>query len=94
MHIIQMHLKHFFLSSLENYFENLVVFGCGGNRDKSKRSEMLKIAIKHASKVFTSDNSRDEKFDDIYERCIENNTLDNVIPIRDREKAIIHGSKR
>ena len=38
----------------------ITVIGCGGNRDKSKRSEMLKIAIKHASKViFTSDNSRD-----------------------------------
>ena len=85
---------NFFLSSLEKYFENLVVvFGCGGNRDKSKRSEMLKIAIKHASKViFTSDNSRDEGFDDIYQDAIENNTLEKVIPIRDREKAIIHGS--
>ena len=85
----------FFLSSLEKYFINLViVFGCGGNRDKSKRSEMLKIAIKHASKViFTSDNSRDENFDDIYEDAIKNNTLEKVIPIRDREKAIIYGSK-
>ena len=85
---------NFFLSSLEKYFENLVVvFGCGGNRDKSKRSEMLKIAIKHASKViFTSDNLRDECFDDIYQDAIENNTLEKVIPIRDREKAIMHGS--
>ena len=61
----------------------MVVFGCGGNRDKSKRSEMLKIAIKHASKViFTSDNSRDEGFDDIYQDAIENNTLEKVIPIK------------
>ena len=54
---------------------------------------MLKIAIKYASKViFTSDNLRDECFDDIYQDAIENNTLEKVIPIRDREKAIMHGS--
>ena len=35
----------------------------------------------------------DENFDDIYEDAIKNNTLEKVIPIRDREKAIIYGSK-
>ena len=56
-----------FLSSTKDYFENLItVFGCGGNRDKLKRPDMLKKAIKYSSQVvFTSDNSRDEEFKEI-----------------------------
>ncbi len=39
----------------------VVVFGCGGNRDRSKRSEMGRIASEIADEVIlTSDNPRDE----------------------------------
>ena len=44
----------------------ICVFGCGGDRDKTKRPEMGKIAEKFADRIFvTSDNSRSEKTADI-----------------------------
>ena len=92
------HNEHAFkavLNSIKQYFDNLVVvFGCGGNRDKAKRPKMLYEAIKNSSKViFTSDNSRNENFEDIYEDAKKGNNLDNVIVIKDRREAIIYGSK-
>ena len=39
----------------------LIVFGCGGDRDKSKRKEMGKIASKYADHIIlTDDNPRSE----------------------------------
>jgi UDP-N-acetylmuramoyl-L-alanyl-D-glutamate--2,6-diaminopimelate ligase len=44
----------------------ICLFGCGGDRDKTKRPEMGKIAQKMADRIFvTSDNSRSEKTADI-----------------------------
>lgn len=46
--------------------ELICVFGCGGNRDKTKRPEMGVIASKYADKVIvTSDNPRFEDPDEI-----------------------------
>ena len=39
----------------------LLVIGCGGNRDKSKRQIIGKIANKYCSKIYlTDDNPRNE----------------------------------
>ena len=44
----------------------ICLFGCGGDRDKTKRPEMGRIAEKMADRIFvTSDNSRSEKTGDI-----------------------------
>ena len=84
----------FFLSSIKDYFSSIViVFGCGGERDKQKRPEMLNIAIKNARDViFTSDNSRSEDFKEIFADSIRGNEEKKVIVIEDRKEAIIYGS--
>jgi len=39
----------------------ILVFGCGGNRDRTKRAEMGRVAAEHADIIIvTSDNPRDE----------------------------------
>ena len=52
------------LQNLQEQFINRkisIVFGCGGDRDKSKRSQMGKIANKFCDKVYlTDDNPRFE----------------------------------
>ena len=54
------------LSSIKKHRGLTVVFGCGGDRDKSKRPKMAKIAEKYADRIIlTSDNSRSESTKDI-----------------------------
>jgi len=52
------------LKSLKEQFKNrkiLIVFGCGGNRDKKKRPMMGKIANKYCDRIYlTDDNPRQE----------------------------------
>lgn len=44
----------------------VTVFGCGGNRDKTKRPEMAAIGAKYSDRfIITSDNPRFEKAEDI-----------------------------
>jgi len=46
----------------------VAVFGCGGNRDRTKRPEMAAIGAKYADRIIiTSDNPRFEKPEDIIE---------------------------
>lgn len=65
------------------------VFGCGGNRDKSKRPVMGKIASSLSTHVVvTSDNPRFEEPDAIIQEIVAGIEKQNYIVEPDREKAI------
>lgn len=70
----------------------ICVVGCGGDRDRSKRPVMGKIACELSDKViFTSDNPRSEDPNDILDEIVlgvEENDKDKFIKIEDREQAI------
>lgn len=81
------------LKTLKNYTKKniILIFGCGGDRDKSKRSLMGSIAEKYADIVIvTDDNPRTED-----PSAIRNDILKNVIAfnIGDRRQAIFQGLK-
>ena len=81
---------HNILSELANSFnEIIVVFGCGGDRDKTKRPKMMKTAQDFASKVFfTSDNNRYESFSSIALDAMQGNNHTCTEIIEDRKEAI------
>lgn len=68
------------------------VFGCGGDRDRTKRPEMGEVAARLADRVvITSDNSRSENTADIISDIktgIEPSQMRKVICIEDRAEAI------
>lgn len=70
----------------------ITVCGCGGNRDKSKRPLMARIAALYSDKVIlTSDNPRNENPEDILDDMfagLENELLPKVLRISDRKSAI------
>lgn len=67
------------------------VFGCGGNRDKSKRPLMAAIAEKHADVlVVTSDNPRDETPADIAADITRALSKPGYVLELDRQRAIEH----
>jgi UDP-N-acetylmuramoyl-L-alanyl-D-glutamate--2,6-diaminopimelate ligase len=68
----------------------LIVFGCGGDRDKSKRPKMAAAAEKYADKVIvTDDNPRTEDRNEIFE-AIEKGFKKpgSYLVVRDRAEAI------
>lgn len=69
-----------------------VVFGCGGDRDKSKRPIMGKAASVHADKIIvTSDNPRSEDPEQIISEIVQGiSSTENVITIANRESAIAY----
>ena len=72
--------------------ELICLFGCGGDRDKSKRPEMAAIAQKLADRIIvTSDNSRTERTADIMadiKSGMDLNGRSRSLFIEDREEAI------
>ena len=72
--------------------ELICVFGCGGDRDRTKRPEMGKIAQKMADRIIvTADNSRTEKTTDIMADIKEGMDISGKAKslfIEDREQAI------
>lgn len=71
----------------------ICLFGCGGNRDRTKRPLMAQAAAKYADKlIITSDNPRDEDPEAIIADILEG-LADNTIPrdvVTDRRDAIFH----
>ena len=72
--------------------ELVCLFGCGGDRDRTKRPEMAAIAQKLADRIIvTSDNSRTEKTSDIMADIKEGMDISGrsrSLFIEDREEAI------
>lgn len=70
----------------------ITVFGCGGDRDKTKRPEMAAIACELSDKViFTSDNPRSENPNDILadiQKGVEPQFFRKTLSIEDRFQAI------
>tara|TARA_B100000686_G_scaffold89006_2_gene95676 strand:- start:5101 stop:6576 length:1476 start_codon:yes stop_codon:yes gene_type:complete len=90
-------LKNVLLSVRPYVKKNLcIVFGCGGDRDKGKRSIMGKIAYKHADIIYvTDDNPRNEDAKKIRRHIIAN--CPNAIEVANRKNAItkaIHHCKK
>lgn len=68
------------------------IIGCGGNRDKTKRPEMAKIATSLSDyAIFTSDNPRLEDPNDILDDMVNHLENENYETIVNRKNAIIRG---
>lgn len=86
---------------MQNVFEAflgakiVVVFGAGGNRDKTKRPKMGKIAEIYAQKIYiTSDNPRNERAEDIIDEILGGITnKEKVIVEANRKNAIVTALK-
>lgn len=78
---------------MQNVFEAflgakiVVVFGAGGNRDKTKRPKMGKVAEIYAQKIYlTSDNPRNENAEDIIAEILGG--------IKNKEKVVIESNRK
>lgn len=82
------------LKSVNEFKKNKVftIFGCGGDRDKFKRSIMGNIASIYSDKVIiTNDNPRTENEDDIISDIVSGIKIDNYEIVKNRKDAIIKG---
>lgn len=69
----------------------VLVFGCGGNKDKSKRPKMGAVASQYASRIIlTNDNPRFESPKDIIEQIKAGISQSSVVVIEGRKEAITY----
>lgn len=70
----------------------ICLFGCGGDRDRTKRPEMAAVAEKYSDRIFiTSDNSRTERTEDIMDEIRKGLSpagAAKALSIADRREAI------
>lgn len=81
------------LKTIQQFAEKriFVLVGCGGDRDKTKRPLMAKIACQYASDpVFTSDNPRSEDPNEILNDMEKGVKEENYQVIADRKEAITY----
>ena len=87
------------LQAVSEYVDGEVycVFGCGGDRDQSKRPLMAAVAERYADHVVvTNDNPRSENPSDIAQQVVQGFSSNNHCVIEEREEAIrfaIHHAK-
>ncbi len=70
-----------------------VVFGCGGDRDSTKRPLMAEAAQSSDHMIITSDNPRTENPLTIIQEVSQNLKEDSFVSIENREEAIAHAIK-
>ena len=69
----------------------ITLFGCGGNRDSSKRPLMSKIAEQYSDEIIiTSDNPREESLEEIINDMLKGFSQNKHQIIKDRKDAIIY----
>ena len=70
-----------------------VVFGCGGDRDRTKRRKMVDAALQNADQIIlTADNPRSEPLEQIFSDMCEglpDEERKNLAVVRDRREAIL-----
>ncbi len=86
------------LSSVKEYTEGRLIclFGCGGNRDRTKRPKMAAAAARFADfLIITSDNPRDEDPDEIIAEILTGLEGTNVPyeAVTERKAAILRGMR-
>jgi UDP-N-acetylmuramoyl-L-alanyl-D-glutamate--2,6-diaminopimelate ligase len=84
---------NYLLSSLKEAIKNQLwlVFGCGGQRDRTKRHDMVRIAQLYADfMIITADNPRHERFEQIVHDMCSGSEKTHMTVIQDRKKAIAY----